>query len=132
MFQTFFEILPIGWNKRKKPWFSCVFHGFHHKNRICANFHYHIRNQRVKIHNYTVYYYLLYLFGKYSLFWGYVNAWTLVNFEHFILLVLVSDLILVINHFILIDFSSNELKTTKCIARIQLLIKISKKNWSIL
>ena len=26
---------------------------FHHENRLVANFHYHIRNQRVKIHKHS-------------------------------------------------------------------------------
>jgi len=29
------------------------FFSFHHKNQICANFHYHFRNWRVKIRKYT-------------------------------------------------------------------------------
>ena len=30
-----------------------VFSRFNHENRRVANFHYHFRNQRIKIHKYT-------------------------------------------------------------------------------
>ena len=54
----------VFWNtfrsKGKKPWFYGFFDGLHPDNQIYANFHYDIRNQRVKIRKYTYTY----------IFWG--------------------------------------------------------------
>ena len=52
IFGTSCEILHIGWNKRKKPWFSWGFHGVYHENRLVGNLHYYICNQRVEIRKY--------------------------------------------------------------------------------
>ena len=49
IFWTFCEILHIGWDKRKQPWFLWLFLWLHHENRLVENFHYYIRNQCVKI-----------------------------------------------------------------------------------
>ena len=78
MFVTFCEILHVGWDKRKLPWFLWFLLWFHHENRLDCNFHHYIRNQHIKIRKYREFNgnRNIHLFGTV----------TLVAFGHFLLL----------------------------------------------
>ena len=52
-FWKYFSKFPLFTKINGRNHYFMVFHDFRHLIQICANFHYDIRNQRIKIRKYT-------------------------------------------------------------------------------